>query len=193
MYRLASRWGGQRETVLARNTIVNEKQAIEHATGDAFIALYNLALGTDYTPVEYSDAPDVRCVDSRGKALNLEITLTEDRPGDIKAQLGRSEERSLAALKAHLERVRAGLADPLERVSCLSTDVISILVQRIHAKMNKRYGPNTALVVRDTSGVDWDWDLVADTVKKSIQGIENPFDEGVWVVSVTKDRIFRVV
>ena len=59
--------------------------------------------------------------------------------------------------------------------------------------MNKRFGPNTALVVRDTSGVDWDWDLVADTVKQSLHGIGNPFDEGIWILSTAKDRIFRVV
>lgn len=165
---------------------MNEKQAIERATGDAFIALYNSMHGTNYVPAEYSDAPDIRCIDARGKVLNLEITLTEDRPGDIKARLGRSEDRSIAALKAHLERVRAGLADPLERVSCLNTDVVSIFVQRIRAKMNKRYGPNTALVVRDTSGVDWDWNLVSDTVKQLLQGSENPFDKGIWVVSAQR-------
>ena len=172
---------------------MNEKQAIERATGDAFTTLYNLAHGTDYAPVEYRDAPDVRCVDSKGSVLNVEVTLTEDRPGDIKARLGRSEDRSLAALKAHLEKVEAGLADPLERVSCLNTDVSSILVQRIRAKMNKRYGTNTALVLRDTSGVDWDWDLVADAVKQSLHDIANPFDEGIWILSTAKDRIFRVV
>ena len=66
---------------------MNEKQKIERATGDAFTTLYNLAHGTDCAAVEYRDAPDVRCVDSKGSALNLEVTLTEDRPGDIKARL----------------------------------------------------------------------------------------------------------
>jgi hypothetical protein len=59
--------------------------------------------------------------------------------------------------------------------------------------MNKRYGPNTVLVVRDTSGVDWDWNLVSDTVKQLLQGIENPFDKGIWVVSAAKDRISQIV
>jgi hypothetical protein len=172
---------------------MTEKQLIERATGDAFTTLFNLLRGTDYVPVEYRDAPDVRCVDSEGSVLNVEVTLTEDRPGDIKARLGRSEDRSLPVLKAHPEKVKAGLADPLERVSCLNTNVGRILVQRIRAKMNKRYGPNTALVVRDTSGVDWDWDLVADTVKESLDLIANPFDQGIWVLSTAKDRIFRVV
>ena len=172
---------------------MNEKQAIERATGDTFTTLFNLVHDTDYAPVEFRDAPDVRCVDSNGSVINLEITLTEDRPGDIKARLGRSEDRSLLALKVHLQKVKTGLADPLERVSCLNTNVGSILVQRIRAKMNKRYGLNTALVVRDTSGVDWDWDLVSDSVEQSLDGIANPFDEGIWILSTAKDRIFRVV
>ena len=172
---------------------MNETQAIERATADAFITLYNSEQGTDYVPVEYSDAPDVRCTDSQKNMLNLEITLTEDRPGDIKARLGRSNDRSLEALKAHLEKVKAGLADPLERVSCLNTNVSSILIQRIRAKMNKRYGSDTALVVRDTSGVDWDWDLVADDIRQKLGNIQNPFDKGIWIVSATKDRIFRIV
>jgi hypothetical protein len=34
--------------------------------------------------------------------LNLEITMTEDQPGDIKALLGRSEDRGLEALNLTL-------------------------------------------------------------------------------------------
>lgn len=172
---------------------MNETKAIERATADAFITLYNAEQGTDYAPVEYSDAPDVRCADSKGNLFNLEITMTEDRPGDIKARLGRSENRSFEALKAHIEKVRAGLANPLERVSCLNTDVSSNLIQRIRAKMNKRYGYNTALVVRDTSGIDWDWDLVSDDIRQRIGDVQSPFDKGIWIVPATKDRIFRIV
>jgi hypothetical protein len=149
---------------------MSETQAIERATADAFIILYNSEHGTDYAPVEYSDAPDVRCADSKENVLNLEITLTEDRPGDIKARLGRSDGCGLETLKAHLEKVKAGLADPLERVSCLNTNVSSILIQRIRAKMNKRYGSDTALIVRGTSRVDWDWDLAADDSRQGLRG-----------------------
>lgn len=172
---------------------MNETQAIERATADAFILLYNSEHGTDYAPMEYSDAPDVSCADSKGNVLNLEVTLTEDRPGDIKARLGRSEDRSLEALKAHLKKVIAGLADPLDRVSCLNTDVRSILIQRIRTKMNKRYGSDTALIVRDTSGVDWDWDLVTDEIRRELESILNPFDKGIWIVNASKDRIFHVL
>jgi hypothetical protein len=37
---------------------LNEKEAIERATADAFITLYNTEMGTSFSIVEYSDAPD---------------------------------------------------------------------------------------------------------------------------------------
>jgi len=49
---------------------------------------------TTYKIVDHSDAPDIRCVDSDGNKLNLEITMTEDQPGDIQALLGRSDHRN---------------------------------------------------------------------------------------------------
>jgi hypothetical protein len=142
---------------------------------------------------EYSDALDVRCVDAQGNRLNLELTLTEDRPGDIRARLGRSNDRSLEALRAHVEKVKAGKADALERVSSLNGNITEVVLTRIQAKMNKRYGLNTALVVRDTSGVDWDWSLVIQDLCNHLKHIPNPFDKGIWILSCSKDRIFHVV
>ena len=172
---------------------MGEKEKIERATADAFLLLYNEEQGADYAVKEYSDKPDIRCIDSKGNKFNFEITLTEDRPGDIKARLGRSEDRSLEALEAHLKRVKAGLEDPLANVSRLDTNVTDILIQRIVPKMMKRYGPNTALVVRATSGVDWDWNLMAGKIKQRLSDLENPYDKGIWLISTMKDRIFRLV
>ena len=174
---------------------MTEKQKIERVTADAFVPLYNAEHGTDYAIKEYSDGPDIRCVDSKGNKFNFEITLTEDRPGDIQAILDRSEDRSVEALEAHLKRVEAGLEDPLAYVSRLDSNVTDILVQRVVAKKNMRYGPNVALVVRDTSGVDWDWDLdmVGEKIKQRLPESENPYDKGIWVISTVKDRIFRLV
>ena len=98
---------------------MNEKEAIEKATANAFIKLYNSEMGTSFTIVEYSDAPDIRCKDQDGNIFNFEITLTEDRPKDIQAALGRSDHRSVDNLRKHREEVKAGKANPLERVSCL--------------------------------------------------------------------------
>jgi hypothetical protein len=171
---------------------MSEKTDIEWATGSAFISLYNAELATTYL-AQSSETPDIHCVDQKGNQLNLEITMTEDQPGDIKALLGRSEDRSLEALKVHMTKVKEGKADLFERVSCLSGNVSEMVVKRIEKKLTKRYGPDTALVVRDTSGVDWDWDLVVDAIKDRLKSVHNPFDKGIWIISSAKNRIFRVV
>jgi len=107
---------------------MSEKLAIEKGTAEGFLALYNQHFSTDFQIVEMSDAPDARCVDSMGNTLNLEITTTEDRPGDIKALLGRSSSRSLEALRAHLDRVARG--NELPQFSSLSDEVSDNLVER---------------------------------------------------------------
>ena len=172
---------------------MNEKKAIEKATADAFIKLYNSEMGTSFSIVEYSDSPDIRCKDPEGNTFNLEITLTEDRPKDIQAALGRSGHRSLEALKKHLAEVKAGKANPLERVSCLQGNVAEMIVSRIQPKLEKDYGPNAALVVRDSSPLDWDWDLVVDQINNMLNLVRNPFDKGIWIISYLKDKIFRLL
>jgi hypothetical protein len=90
---------------------LNEKEAIEKATADAFIELYNCEMGASFSIVEYSDAPDIRCKDSKGNIFNFEITLTEDQPKDMQAALGRSNHRRIEALRNHLADVSAGKAN----------------------------------------------------------------------------------
>ncbi len=169
---------------------MSEKTAIERATAEGFIVLYNRAMGTDYRLIEMSDSPDARCANSSDESLNLEITLTEDEPGDIQAALGRSEKRSVEALREHLQRVAAGSEAP--KIYSLTENVSDIAVKRIRSKIRKRYGPNTALVVRDSSGVDWDWDLSAEKIRADIESEANPFDRGIWILSRSKDRMFRI-
>jgi hypothetical protein len=171
---------------------LKEKEAIEKATADAFVELYNQEMRSSYSIIEHSDAPDIRCKDRNGNTLNLEITLTEDRTGDIQASLGRSESRSLEALKKHLEDVKAGKANSLDKASCLQGNVSSMIVSRIQPKLIKDYGSNTALVIRDSSRGDWDWDMVANQIKDSLSLTRNPFDKGIWVITFSKDRIFRL-
>jgi hypothetical protein len=171
---------------------MSEKQAIEKATAEGFLILYNQRMCTDFRIVEMSDAPDVRCMDSQGNTLNLEITATEDRPGDIKAILGRSNSRSLEALQAQNERVARGEERP--QFSSFSDEVSGRLVERLRSKMMNDYGQNAALVVRDTSGVDWDWDDVDVTrdIRSRLDLTKNPFSQGIWVLSKTKDRLFQI-
>jgi hypothetical protein len=172
-------------------TRVSEKQAMEKATAEGFLILYNKLSGTDFTIVKMSDAPDARCADTRGKTLNLEITTTEDRPGDIKALLGRSNSRSIEALRAHNERVARGEERP--RFSSLWNEVSGHLVERLQSKMANDYGPNAALVVRDSSGVDWDWEDVIPAIRSRLALTKNPFSRGIWVLSRTRDRLFQIL
>jgi hypothetical protein len=172
---------------------LNEKEAIQKATADAFIKIYNSERGTSFSIVEYSDAPDICCKDSEGNTLNFEITLTEDRQKDIQAALGRSEHRSLEALKKHLEDVKSGKASPLDRVSCLQGNVTAMIVSRIQSKLKRDYGPNAALVIRDASPVGWDWDMVIDQIKSQLNLERNPFDKGIWIITYLKDKILRVL
>lgn len=169
---------------------MNEKEANEKATAEGFLVLYNQIHGTDFRIVKMSDAPDVRCMDSLGKTLNLEITTTEDRPGDIKAILGRSNSRSLEALRARVERVARCEEQP--QFSSLSDEVSDQLVGRLQSKMMNDYGSNAALVVQHTSGVDWGWDDVIPTIRSRLDLTKNPFSQGIWVLSLAKDRLFQI-
>lgn len=170
---------------------MNENTSIEHGTADGFLRLYNLHHGTDYEIVEVSDAPDIRCRDSGGRELNLEITTTEDNDRDIQALLGRSDHLGIEALEKHNERVAAGLEKP--RHNSLSGNVSDNLIDRIQSKLNKDYGSNVALVVRDTSGCDWEWDEVEDEIRSRLDLSRNPFEKGIWVLSRAKDKLFRIV
>lgn len=172
---------------------MEEKVAIERATANGFLFLYNEERGTTFKITRVADSPDIECKNEQGEILNLEITLTEDRSGDIQAALGRSEQRSPQALREHLQRVREGKAQPLDRYSSLSGNVTGSIETRIRSKLQKRYGTHTALVVRDTSGVDWDWDFEIPDLRKNLAGVQNPFDEGVWILNRSKDRLFRVL
>lgn len=169
---------------------MSEKHAIEKGTAEGFLILYNQHFGTDFEIVAMADAPDVRCADSRGNTLNLEITTTEDRPGDIKAAVGRSDSRSLEALRDHNERI-ARRREPLQFSSFLD-EASDHLVERLQGKMKNDYGPNAALIVRDSSGGDWDWDLVIPAIRSRLNLANNPFSRGIWLLSRVKDRLFQI-
>ena len=172
---------------------LDEKKAIEKATAEGFLKLYNQNMNTFYKIVEHSDSPEIRCEDTAGNKMNLEITMTEDRPGDICSLLGRSGHRNVESLKAHRAEVEAGKASELEWVSSLPGNISAMLVTRIQAKLNNDYGPNTALVVRDMCPADPDWDLEVDDIKAQLDLSRNPFDKGIWILSRCKDRLFRLV
>ena len=161
---------------------MNEKKAVERETAIAFLELYNDKFGTSYRIDKCSDAPDVLCKDKTGGELKLEITLTEDREGDIHAILGRSNSRDISVM----------IEKGLEHSVLQKKDVIAILIRRIQSKLDKDYGENVALLVRDTSGVPWDWTSDADNLKESLDLSKNNYDKGIWIITRDKKRIFRI-
>lgn len=170
-----------------------EKKLIERNTAEAFLKLYNAEMGSSYEIVEHSDAPDFLCCDKDGRELRLEITLTEDRSGDIQALLGRSDARSLEHLERHLTAVKRGEERIFDSVSCLKGNVYQMARDRIQPKLTKDYGRNAALVVRDTSGVTWSWETVIADIASSLDLTTNPFDKGIWLMSLASNKISRVV
>lgn len=172
---------------------MTEKEAIEKATAEAFITIYNSELGESFSIVEYSDAPDIRCRDANGNSLNLEITMTEDCPRDIQAALGRSDHRSLERLRERLGDMEDDEKNPFGSASLLQGNVTGMIVGRIQSKLCKDYGFDTALVIKDSSPLDWDWNLVADQIVSLLDLKRNPFDKGIWIISDSKDKIFRLL
>jgi len=168
---------------------MNEKQQIEKATAEGFLNFYNRDFGTDFMIVKLGNSGgpiDVKCQNSKGDVLNLQITMTEDRPGDIIANLSRSDHLSLEILSKDLDE-GSGL-----RSSSLEGNVLDNVITLIKKKLLDSYDPSTALIVRDTSGVDWDWDCVIDKIKREIAMKRNPFDKGIWIINNAKTKLYRV-
>ena len=156
--------------------MMTEKQQIEKATTDAFVALFNTREKQDFVVQQYGDAPDAICKNSAGQIMQIEVTLTEDRHGDLPWMFGRFKERP--------DKTRIG--------SCLQGNVLEQLAVRLDDKTMKRYGKETALVIRDSSGVDWDWEDVSKEVRYLLKVRGNPFDMGIWVLNRTKTRLHRL-
>lgn len=164
---------------------MTEKEKIEKSTAEEFIAVYNKNFKTTFAVKKHSDHPDIICEDKNGNQLKLEITLTEDQDNDIKALLGRSEHKDIEYVKKH------GMGP----ASALSGNVMEHAYNRILKKMSKNYGTNVALVVRDTSPLDWDWNLCISKLTEKLKNVSNPFDKGVWILLIAQDgsKIFRVL
>jgi hypothetical protein len=169
----------------------SETQKIELATAEAFFGLYNTKHGTTYSVDRVAgprEVPDIFASDSDGREFNLEITLTEDRPGNIAALLGRSGSLSIEKMKRENEAVRAGKAQP--RINSLQGNVLPVLLDRTGKKLTKRYGTNTALVVRDTSF--WEWEFVIPSIQAHLNSKVVPFDLGIWLLTAEKTAVFQL-
>ena len=170
---------------------MTEKEQIEQFSAEGFLEIYNAQYGVDFKIIEHGDSPDFKCLDSRGRRLHLEITMTQNNPGDIQALLGRSDQLSIEKLAEHVERVRLGKEKPQSNSS--SANVQDQIVDRIQNKFLKDYGPNTALIVRDSSPIEWNWDLVMDALIKRLDLTKSPFDKGIWILNYTKTKLYPIV
>lgn len=170
----------------------SEKRPIELALGRSFLIEYNRVHKTTYQVVCPADAPDIRCADSTGDELNIEITRSDDREGDIQAALGRSESRSVDIAKAPLEKGRQGRANVFSMVSNFETDVVPRVAECIRKKLYKDYGTNVALVVYHKTGCHWDWDRAVCQLRERIDLSANPYDKGIWILDWLGDDQHRI-
>jgi hypothetical protein len=156
---------------------MNEKRLIEKGTADKFLFFYNNLLGYNFVVEEVNDSPDVICRDANtGEKLALEITLLEDVEGDAGYRLGRLEN----------PKSKSGLP-----VRSFDIDTIPQLINRIIKKSRKDYGKNVALVIRQVSGVPWDFEVELDKIRLRIDLINNPYDRGIWLLTI-KGGIIRI-
>lgn len=68
-----------------------------------------------------------------------------------------------------------------------------MIVSRIKPKLKNDYGDNVALVIRDISPADWDWDMVINQIISQLGLERNPFDRGIWVITNSKNKIYRII
>lgn len=160
---------------------MTEKKRVEKATAEKFIEMYNKKFSTFFVVKKQLNPPnpDIFCEDKGGSQLNLEITLTEDQDGDIKALLGRSE---------HKNHIGGS-------ISSFPGNVMEHACRRIIKKMSNDYGMNVALVVRDVSPLEWDWNMHTSEFVKKLKGISSPFDKGIWILTTSQNqnKIFKIL
>lgn len=168
---------------------MNEKESLEYYSALAFLKHYNLLQGDDYKITEVTDSPDILCKNSKGHSMKIEVTLTEDKQGDIACALGRTHGNAIEFQKIHLDNSQYGSAEPIINSIQSATEN---LVERIKAKSNKDYGTNTALLIRDTSGVAWNWDVQKRKIIGKTKRLRNPYDKGIWIINRDKSKIFRI-
>src|SRR5574341_1307962 len=150
---------------------LSEKQQIEKATAEIFLPIFNKRMGTNFEISELGDTPDATCIDrTSGKVLYLEIGLTEDLKGEIADELGRGK-TPLAS-------------ENIMPVRSFSEDAIPNYRKVLEKKMLSSYGPNTALVLRQTAPI-WgpnEWRIYAPMLSDLLVGSQPKFGAGIWTI-----------
>jgi hypothetical protein len=150
----------------------SEKKVIERKTAEIFLKLYNPQHGTHFEISDLGESPDVACIDAQtGKPLYLEVTLLENRHGDIAYELGRGRKPISPTTKT--------------TVVDFFKDVVPLLRDRLEKKLLASYGENTALVLRQVS-ILWEpmeWKLITPSLKDEIlKGKEGHYGAGIWAI-----------
>ncbi|GEM_PF-1828077 len=152
-------------------TSLSEKQRIEYATATAFLHHYNEMRDKHFKVVKLGDFPDVHCKDTlTDESLKLEVTLIEDRLGDIKYVLGRRTIPDEILLSKTID---------------FAADVIPRLIERLKDKLLSSYGADTALLIYQVSPL-WtaaDWQRNVSKIQYEIfTGKESNYGRGVWII-----------
>lgn len=160
---------------------LNEKQRIEKGTAEIFLMTYNNRFGCDFAIERPGDQgsgePDVICKNTKtNETLSLEVTCLEDVHGDVGYRLGRLQ-------KPISESGLPGRS--------FDFDALPQIVERINNKSHKRFGKNVALVLRQVSGIPWDFDTEMGKVRALVDLRNNPYDKGIWILSIQRE-IFRI-
>lgn len=151
---------------------LTEKQKIEKRIANSFLELYNPKTGSSFNIFTLSDTPDVSCIEKNtGEELNLEITLLEDLPGDVKHILGKGQKPK----------------SPTTRSPAVSfyDDSVEQLKTSLKEKLLSKYNKNTALVMKQVK-ILWekqDWQLVAEDIRRELlEGKEKHYGAGIWII-----------
>jgi len=72
-------------------------------------------------------------------------------------------------------------------------NVLDQAVERIEKKLIKRYGPQTALVIRNSSPLPWNWYNVKDQMISRFNLSTNPFDKGIWILDYDRTNLFEMI
>lgn len=160
---------------------LNEKQRIEKGTAEIFLNVYNNRVGCDFIVERLGDQgngePDVICRShNTGERLSLEVTCLEDVYGDTAYRLGRLEK----------PMSKSGLPG-----RSFDFDTLPRIFERLSDKCQKRFGANVALVLRQVSGIPWDFEVELGKIRALIDLRNNPYDKGIWILSIQRE-IFRI-
>jgi hypothetical protein len=156
---------------------IREKQAIAKRTVEKFLCLYNGLFGCNFMVEELDESPDVTCKDSNtGEKLALEVACLEDVRGDTGYVLGRLAK----------PETKSGL--PARR---FSFDTLPQLINQIMKTSRKDYDSNVALIIMQISGIPWDLENELDEIQSKVVLRNNPFNKGIWILSIEGD-IFRI-